>query len=784
MKIKRPDSIIFALLATAVTAGCTNFKAANSLGTSSSTTTITTSGFDQYQITNMIVGAGNTSSSSSTPIYPLTLYINTSSSTAVDPVTTVCTVPSGNASQDPTTQCYCSFTWTEVNTTTSPATDISHAVQTPLTSIATGTLGCTMPNNYSTIATGTTIDITVIGASTNTHGFSFNTMPYITGQTSSGGDFLDSQGEYFANILRYTCYSPYQRGLTLESAIGSLTDTNGNQTATFPMGNQFCAVSAAGSTISPTSSSSGSISVSCPTMPSTSYSAQSYYFNLYISDTSTGNINSGNANYVCPTVQESLNSDGNAGSSGKYWPLDSQFALSVAQSANFTVGIVANSATSDGTNSNATCGTTTTSTAGTNTLVSSCLGWAAAPLSDGTCPSYSGTNGTTIQTYRLRRFYALYPLRFDTNGAFIQSPQSIDTIYVVDRPVTGPSGGVTALGNPVPYTMLGPKPCPYAYFDTKNVVSTPSQYEATNNTGWNDTNVDGIQFPNTDSNGSSSGATTVTASCSATLPLVNSAQTVMSATTISPYNPNSAYQKRYVRPVQSWAPHYVEDTGFLACAPLAQPLRDPPLHFSKMANGNVSYCAEVYPTQNDNVKYLDYHAAAGACTTPVSNPNQPYSGLVTPFTSHVSKNTTVAGNCAPTVPSDVSGYTYCSGTPIATHPNATTGYGVNASQTCDRTAVNPSGGITWPQFPLLAPPTDVENALAADSAYSCLVTSDAGGTGTKVRSLSPTQGCCGNPTTGISPVQVITGTGGGPSTAHLEPSSSASTPSSCQAPNY
>src|SRR5581483_5663293 len=102
------------------------------------------------------------------------------------------------------------------------------------------------------------------------------------------------------------------------------------------------------------------------------------------------------------------------------------------------------------------------------------------------------------------------------NGAPLPQTQATDTILVLDRPVS------SASANPdKPYTMLGPKPCPFALFDKKGVTGATNstggvlaQYAATNNPNWNNTNVDNIQFPNLDSKSP--------LSCSAVLPVFKS----------------------------------------------------------------------------------------------------------------------------------------------------------------------------------------------------------------------------------------------------------------------
>ena len=307
--------------------------------------------------------------------------------------------------------------------------------------------------------------------------------------------------------------------------------------------------------------------------------------------------------------------------------------------------------------------------------------------------------------------------------------------------------------------MLGPKPCPYSYYDHARVVPAGGGYPAyyaTSNAGWNGTNIDGIQLPNTDS----------ATSCSALIPLVNPAQTLVTVTTINPSNQNPLYRSRYIRPVSAFAPHYEEDMSFQACAELATPLRDPPLHFAKNpVSGNVAWCAEAYPSQNDNVAYLDVHQIPGGAIT--TDPAQPYSGVVKPFTSHTSKFTT-AGPCTATagVPAIPAGY-----------PAAGVARHLADTQTCDRTVVNPPNGVSWTRFPLLAPAADVEAALQADESYDCMVSHDPGA---KTGVLSPTGGCCGMGT------GVWSGAGNpshNATTAHLEPTA-APNPTACLMPQY
>jgi hypothetical protein len=218
-------------------------------------------------------------------------------------------------------------------------------------------------------------------------------------------------------------------------------------------------------------------------------------------------------------------------------------------------------------------------------------------------------------------------------------------------------------------------------------------------------------------------------------------------------DPTRSYKKVYVRPVEAWAPHYVEDTSFQACAPLSRPLQDPPLHFAKLSadDTTVTWCAEAYPTQNDNVGTLD--------------PNN--TGVVAPYTSHAPQGTSIG--CSPQIGATEGITTQPTGYPpsgLANH----TGAGAN---TCNRTVLNPPGGLAYKTFPLLAPAANVESMLESDNGYGCSLTFYNGNKPTKT---SPSQGCCG------TNVSVIPGTTGA-TTAHLEPPL-APAETNCLVPEY
>jgi hypothetical protein len=732
--------------------------AASNAGTTA-TTTITTS-YDSYVINNIVIASnassttGTTTTGTASPTYETQIYLN--SSTSSPNLLSDCAAATSSTG---TSSCTCQYTWTETNTTSGSAVIIPRQVITNIDNVQKYELSCPAPSVYgSDIQNGTSLNVTVLPATGGTVQASFNTYTYVVGQTSTvtTSNFTDSQATPFANIARYTCLEQTQRGMSLQSMTSTVTDSGSLAlgTRTYPLANKFCLRNFAGTVPGK--------AANCLTLPAVGYSAQSYYFNLYIQQNAIGNINPGNNVFTCPLVKEALSNPSAAiGTQGKYWPLDTAFALSLSMTSNYSVSVEANMVTtnpSDPVSQAVSCaqmagqttpGSTATPANNANSLVTSCLGFAAPANSNGSCPVING-----LQTYRLRRYYALYPPIFDTTGAGLGNPQQLDSIYVSDRPVTNPADPSAVI------TMTGPKPCPFSYFD-KTGVTGATGYVGTSNANWNGTNVDGIQFPNVDSSNLNG---TGVMSCATALPLVSAAQNELTVTTISsahnpvsrgtfPGDPTRSLSTVYVRPTEAWAPHYVEDTAFLACAPLARPLVDPPLHFAKLtANPSaLTYCAEVYPSQNDNLNALD----------PTNL------GTISPFTSHTPLNSAITA-CEFQIANPPFGETI----PIG-YPAGGVGHHLAANaNACNRTVLNPAGGITWPQFPLLAAPADVDATLEADSGYGCTINSYNGNPSSQ---LSPSQGCCG------TNVAVTPGAAGNTS-AHLEPTSNAAT--NCMVPNY
>ncbi|MFN7685480.1 MAG: hypothetical protein ACK5QT_08730, partial [Oligoflexia bacterium] len=520
--------------------------------------------------------------------------------------------------------CRCEFQWQELNTTGTTSQTINRKLTSTVTNVQQSQLSCEIPEVFSTeIPNGTIVKVRVIPTSTNISGFSVTPFNYTKGNLSVSASFQDAEGRKFQNILRYSCFDRSLRGMSLQSKLTRTTfsyplaDGNSASTETsLVLASQFCKARGRDAAGADVDGCQGQV-IGIPQI-----SAQSYYYNLYVRSTDLGSINAENSSFICPTVQESLfGNPANPGSQGNYYPLDSTFALALQPFGNFNVGVEARSRISvsgDPGSVNKSCTPTGDDSGGepanSNSMVSSCLGYAAKPNVDGTCPFITDSNGQIRQTFRLRRFTALYPVVWDTTGANMPGEgQKVDQIYVLDRPLSA------SQGDPLkPFTMRGPKPCPFAYYDWSGVSSltnTPG-YRSTNFQGWDDVNPDNIQFPNQDIARLNFGVS----SCSAVLPLVNTDNTLVTLATVNDSNP--LLKRRYVRPGKAWSPTYLEDQSFQACAPDASPHRDPPIHIASNATtGQVAWCAETYPTFNPSLGAGTTHAAATRRTVALSSQN-------------------------------------------------------------------------------------------------------------------------------------------------------------------
>lgn len=727
------------------------------------------------------------------PSYVTTIFFDTAKSK--DSISNHCSTSTSSTNQK---SCSCQFSWGDLTSTNSTTTSISRKVQTPITSIQSNLVSCKAPSVWgSEIIDGTKISITVIPAPTNVDAgtFSVSVYSYTKNSKSTSGSFQDLAGNIYDNIHRYSCYQKFKRGMQIVPKRVNITNPKDSASYQALYATRFCVALS-------NSSASSQSDCSSPTAPD--YSSQSYYFNLYIRNSERGDINLFNSSYVCPRVKENLDPDPISGRTGQVWPLDATFALSVGPTDTFVIGVEANTKLGSaqdpvvGSNSCYTSSSGSSSSTGSqdnsSSIVRSCLGFAAKPNSDGTCPSIQDANQQVMPTFRLRRYYAIYPRSFDTDGKPIQGQnQSIDTIYVLDRPVNTPSNS----NHLKPYTMLGPKPCPFAFFDRKGVTLTPvvspipspisspypnppsspfpihpAGYVSSSDSVWNGTNIDGIEFPNLDGLDEDG-----IRQCSAFLPfLTQNASGIRQYVfrTINRYNMRPETRHAYIRPIQAFTPHYEEDQNFQACAPQARPLQDAPLHFVRdPVYGNVAWCAESYPTQNPNVREFD-----------------PTAYGVIPFTSHVVKNSS-SNSCSPTILALPSAYNVVTIDPAtnnrlstAKHSSNSAWEGSFANRTCDRTVLqntlpstnggSVSGSSEWPRFPLLAHAKNIESSIYKDKSYFCSITYD--DNGEKTGNQTPSSGCCSLTSVQVPSFSLSSGSSNAagassstPLSGHLEP---------------
>ena len=271
----------------------------------------------------------------------------------------------------------------------------------------------------------------------------------------------------------------------------------------------------------------------------------------------------------------------------------------------------------------------------TGVVTQKCMGYARKPKVDGTCGTITDNTGRVRPLTRLRRYRAVFPSTFTLKGEPETRSAYADEVYISDRLV------VDSTGVPTGSMIYGPKPCNYSWFDHEGVTNqgnatgrygeggmdfktnfrgmagTPSSFPAyvsTSKYQYDDgagtvysVNPDGRVLPNLDRDGTIGGL--VGPSCSAAVSVIDEVMGVpasvrmMTANETNPLVITLGTRKIYLRelhvnPIDPWTPNYVEDTTFQACAPVADPYLEPPLHFYKKDNNTMAWCAKVYPTQN------------------------------------------------------------------------------------------------------------------------------------------------------------------------------------------
>jgi hypothetical protein len=416
--------------------------------------------------------------------------------------------------------CLCQFSWAETNL--SDQSVIDRTISTSPTQITSFEVQCPAPDVYDTeIPDGTIVKIKLVPdvAGGNTSNFTTNTLDFTKAPVTATGDFRDAEGHAFRNIFHYSCYDKFKKALTLQQNIKTAaTNTKTNQSIQLPTANEF-------------------VSNTGP-----DFSGQNYYYDFYVRSNEAGSPNAGGGSdsFTCPGV--------NINGTPSFFPMDSQFAIALqTDGKNFTVGVTGR----------------TFIASGASTPNGNILGFAAKPNSDGSCPSFTDSNGKIRRTFRIRKLTAIYPLRYAGDGDVLDTSQHTNTIYSLDRPVD------KASQDPLkPITRLGPKPCPFSF--------STSQFgqKCTTDSSLAGFNIDGTQIAGNP------------------------------ACPIYP-PPPAKYQASdgtlIVRPYKPFLPHYIEDTSFQACAFQSSNPVDPEIvvsHddavFDPLNGPHDFYCAKYY----------------------------------------------------------------------------------------------------------------------------------------------------------------------------------------------
>lgn len=441
---------------------------------------------------------------------------------STDTLNDVCQVQQGGGDNtNPAKACKCRFVWGEKNLSDSSV--LTRTVDTDPTVITSFDVQCPVPDVFdSEIVENTTIKVSLVPdlAAGSTSRFKTNVMNIQKKPNVVQGDFRDSEGRGFKNVFHYVCFDRFKQNLFIGQQIKSVGNQNPatQNTPQAKLANRF----ELGQGSNPES-----------------FSAQNYYFDFYVRSHEIGSINSINGGFTCPTV--------NVNGTPSFFPLDSTFALALNPSADFRVkvesNIVIQAADSKG-----------------GTL----LGFAARPNPDGSCPAFPDSTGKIRRTFRLRKFTAVYPLRYDADGNILDKSQKFNSLYIMDRPVDKVGQDPFK-----PITRYGPKPCPFSFktFQFGQRCSTDASLA-----GWN---VNGIQVQGDPV-------------CPIYPPIPD--KWLKSDGTL------------VIRPFKPFLPHYLEDTTFKACAFPSSTAIDPEIvlsHddtiFPNPPGPNDFYCAKHYP---------------------------------------------------------------------------------------------------------------------------------------------------------------------------------------------
>jgi len=570
-------------------------NAASTSGTSSSSAGPT---FNIYNATFEAVGPSGASGATGAPATHLNLYLNAGATATLN---SVCVVQSGGGA-DTGKACSCRYSWSETNS--SDSTTITRTADAEPDQITSFQMRCALPPAWtnSEILDNTQVRVSIIpnSAAGSTQSFATNTVLVTKTTVTSQGDFRDIEGRSYKNIYHYVCYDRAQKNQGIFRNLQNVS--NGTTTNTVPVANDF--VLGAGA-----------------------FTGQSYYYDFYIRNSELGSPNSSANGFVCPTT--------NIAGVQSFYPMDTTFALALNSSKDFPVQV----------------NSLTVVPIGTSQSIIGTIGYAAKPQSDGSCPSFADSNGQIRRTFRLRKYSAAYPLRYNADGDPLDQSQQINTLYVMDRPVN------KATVDPLkPTTRVGPKPCPFSFRTAQFGQRCMSDASLT---GWS---IDGDQI---DGN----------PKCPVFPPVPNEVQKTDGTVVVRPY--------------QAFVPRYLEDTTFEGCAFQSSTPVDPEIVLSTDSTifpapvGPYDFwCAKHYPPADPN----PLNRAPGECSLADSaaavKTDTTYACQLSYNPINAVRKTPQAGCCQ-----------VCSGTDCSAVGGGTTPAGRNAAFSPPQDVGNPAQGI-------------------------------------------------------------------------------------------
>jgi hypothetical protein len=460
-----PKAAALALAAVALLSleGCTNGRR-KSPNVSSSRVLVTTPLVEGvFTITTLNVPSGGSQ-----------IQVNFSSAAGQPSLLSFCSgdsEPVEGGSPGETRACACAFSWSEMNTNNGTAIAYTRTAYSELVPPVQAYRGvCALPVAWTSgeIAEGTRVKVKIVPGAGNPVGMTMDAKEIRKGTALDQFDFTDSEGRGFVNVHRYSCLQkPEPVGLirskvpstpvaTIEPSRYS-TDAFWQQAPAFSLKASSATDFCIGNGRDPNNPNGA-----CPQgTASRDVGAQSFYFSMYLPSTNLGRISYENVpgGVYCPQVRETLRTPSVASA----WPLDTHFALAKSKSSEFSIPIETRAVLRTADPNTAPTSCVGSGSSGSAIISNQCLGWAAKPNSDGTCNAFRDQSGTLRQTYRLRRYIARMPDRFKETGK-VDRRINFDEVYVLDRPVDGSPDPLK------PFTMAGPKPCPFAYYDHSGVT--------------------------------------------------------------------------------------------------------------------------------------------------------------------------------------------------------------------------------------------------------------------------------------------------------------------------